>query len=164
MGLNTLISQPRWNAVYQMWFHNSENSLRGHNNFPVHRNLLIEKKSAAQYKDEYTPHQRLWHKKLNVKWLSFEQLWRRSSRGWIRSCCKAGERTSRESQQWTQSWYQGKVHRGLQSQKWSPAKSSLATFQILQNKTCWCIWTECGNSPNTVESPKKMFTMAMSVS
>ena len=43
-------------------------------------------------------------------------------------------RTSRESQRPRQSWSQGKARRGRQSQRWSPTRSSLATFQILQNK------------------------------
>ena len=45
--------------------------------------------------------------------------------------CKAWGRTSRELQQWKQSWSQGKVRRSRQSQRWSPAKSSSAISQIL---------------------------------
>ena len=111
-------------------------------------------------------HQRLWHNTVNIEWLSVEQLLSRLSWGWIRSSCKAGEKTSRESQQSTQSWFRDKGHRGRQSQKRSPTKSSLVTFQTLQRNICWWIWIVMWKyaSPNTVESPKKMFTMAMSLS
>ena len=58
-------------------------------------------------------------------------LWRRCL---IKSSCRAWWRTSRESLRQRQSWFQGKVHRSLQIQRWSPARSFLVTAQILSEK------------------------------
>ena len=43
-------------------------------------------------------------------------------------------RTSRESQQERQSWSQDKVHRGRQSRRWSPTRSSLGISRTLESK------------------------------
>ena len=55
-------------------------------------------------------------------------------RNLIKSSCKAWWRTSREYLRQIQSWFQGKVHRSLQIQRWSPARSFLVTAQILNKK------------------------------
>ena len=52
----------------------------------------------------------------------------------LSNSCTIWWRTSRESQQETQSWSQDKVHRDPQSRRWSPTKSSLATSRILERK------------------------------
>ena len=70
----------------------------------------------------------------NVYNLQFEQIHmcNGSSHSQIRTFCKVLQRTSREFQQETQNWSQGKVHRDRQSQRWSPTKSSLAASRILE--------------------------------
>ena len=55
-------------------------------------------------------------------------------RNLIKSSCKAWWRTSREYLRQIQSWFQGKVHRSLQIQRWSPARSFSVTAQILSKK------------------------------
>ena len=59
------------------------------------------------------------------------KVWRRCL---IKSSCRAWRRTSRESLRQRQSWFQGKVHRSLQIQRWSPARSFSVTAQILRKK------------------------------